>query len=345
MGGGASGGYNVALMIEPNDPSQNVPGASWQNLRLRADLLDRLRSFFRARNFLEVETPLLAADVVIDRGVEPFRTTTAADPHGPDTGESLWLQPSPEAAMKQLMAAGGEAIYQVTRSFRQGEQGRLHNREFTLVEWYRRGDTMDEGMATVSELCDELLGRGPAERVSYRDAFLRFAGIDPFVAETRELADLAKARSAAVPDSLGDHRDEWLDLLLVELVEPHLGLDRPTILYDYPASQAALARVRDGEPPLAERFELYVDAVELANGYHELTDADELRRRFRALNGERTAQGKPMLPEASGLLAAMDAGLPDCTGVALGFDRVVMLAVGANSIAQVMAIPSGDQRS
>jgi lysyl-tRNA synthetase class 2 len=335
----------VALMTEPRDPSQNVPGANWPHLRLRAELLDRLRSFFRSRGFLEVETPLLGADVVIDRNVEPFRTTSAADPRQPDVGPTFWLQPSPEAAMKRLMAAGAEAIYQVTRSFRQGEEGRLHSREFTIVEWYRRGDAMDQGIALVSELCDVLLERGPAERMSYRDAFVRFAEIDPHLAEVGALADLAKARCLAVPDALVDDRDEWLDLLLVELVEPHLGRERPTILHDYPASQAALAKVRVGEPPLAERFELYVDGIELANGYHELTDADELRRRFQLLNRERTDQGRAALPEASGLLAAMDAGLPDCTGVALGFDRVVMLAAGASSIAQVMAFPADDLRS
>ena len=328
------------LMTEPRDASDFTPTASWQNLRLRAALLDRLRSFFTARDFLEVETPLLAADVVLDRHIEPFRTTLSDDPRQADKGQTLWLQPSPEADMKRLMAAGAEAIFQVTRSFRQGEQGPLHNPEFTLVEWYRRSDAMPEGMTLLSDLCEALLERGPAERIGYREAFLRFAEIDPFTAEIEALADVAAARDPAPPAALGDDRDGWLDLVLVEQVEPHLGRDRPTILYDYPDSQAALAKVRQGDPPLAERFELYVDGVELANGYHELTDPDELRQRFQTLDRERTAKGKPALPEASRLLAAMDAGLPDCTGAALGFDRVVMLAAGATSIAEVMAFPT-----
>ena len=241
--------------------------------------------------------------------------------------------------MKRLMACGAEAIYQVTRSFRGGERGRLHNPEFTIVEWYRRDDSMADGMQFLSDLCDAMLDRGPAERLSYRQAFLRYAEIDPFTAEAAQLAGLATAAGVAAPAGLGDDHDGWLDLLRADLVEPHLGVDRPVILYDWPTSQAALAAVRDEDPPVAERFELYVGGIELANGYHELRDAAELRGRGELANEARRADGKPQLPEPARLLAAMEHGLPTCTGVALGFDRLVMLAAGADSIDQVMAFP------
>jgi lysyl-tRNA synthetase class 2 len=242
--------------------------------------------------------------------------------------------------MKRLLAAGAGAIFQITRSFRRGEMGPLHNREFTLVEWYRPGDSMAEGIQLLDELSRSLLGRGPAERMSYAEAFKRFLGTDPHHAECSELATLARQSGISAPVSLRpDDRDGWLDLLLVERVSHHLGIDQPTILYDYPASQAALARIRPGPPAVAERFELFVSGMELANGYHELLDADELRRRNVQANAQRKADGKPSLPEESRLLAAMEAGLPPSTGVALGFDRVVMLAAGATRLEEVMAFP------
>jgi lysyl-tRNA synthetase class 2 len=242
--------------------------------------------------------------------------------------------------MKRLLAAGGRAIYQVTRAFRQGERGPLHNPEFTIVEWYRAGDGMPEGIALLSELCDELLGRGPAERISYQEAFERYVEVDPHTADMKALISAAERHGIAAPASLReDDRDGWLDLLLVECVQPHLGLDRPAILYDYPAGQAALARVRPGHLPVAERFELFVSGVELANGYHELLRPEALRRRNARNNAQREADGKGALPAESRLLAAMEAGLPACTGVALGFDRLVMLAAGATRLEEVIAFP------
>jgi elongation factor P--(R)-beta-lysine ligase len=312
------------------------PTARWQALRLRDALLRRLRAFFHARDFIEVDTPLLSADVVVDRHLEPFAVDLACG----SSSRRLWLQTSPEFAMKRLMAAGGEAIFQVTHAFRQEEQGPLHNPEFTMVEWYRRGDGLEEGMRLLGELAEVLLGRGEAETMTSRAAFERYAGIDPHQVEVANLAAVARERSIAVPESLADDdRDAWLDLLLVELVEPHLGRPRPAIVYDYPASQAALACVRPGPPAVAERFELYVDGIELANGYHELLDAAVLRERNRENNRQRLAHGRGALPEESRLLAAMEAGLPKCAGVAMGFDRMVMLAAGAPRISEVLAFP------
>ena len=323
----------------PSD-SDFRPTADWYALRRRAELLARLRVFFSTRGFLEVETPLLSADTVVDRHLDPLVTKVAG------IDGTLYLQTSPEFAMKRLLAAGrGDenaptAMYQVARAFRDGEVGRLHNPEFTMIEWYRAGDSMADGMTLLSDLAETLLERGAAERITYAGAFQRHLGVDPHSATGEQLASVAKEHSVAVPGSLEmADRDGWLDLLLVECVAPKLGARQPVIVFDYPASQAALAKIRRDGVPVAERFELFVDGVELANGYHELTDADELLQRNRDVNRQRAADGKPELPEDSKLLAAMRIGLPDSTGVALGFDRLVMIALGAKSLAEVMAFP------
>jgi elongation factor P--(R)-beta-lysine ligase len=328
-----------------------LPTASMATLRLRAELLARVRQFFASRGFLEVETPILSADVTVDRHLDPISTVLADDPRQPDVGRRLWLQTSPEFGMKRLLAAGATAIYQITRAFRNGEVGPLHNPEFTMVEWYRTGDDMQAGMTLLSDFCQALLRTPAAEGVSYAEAFQKHVEINPHAAAVAQLAAVAKQRGINVPAGLGEDRDSWLNVLLAECVEPHLGQEKPTILYNYPASQAALAKVRSERLPpdatsaesstasVAERFELYVRGVELANGYHELLDAAELRRRNTAANAARMAHGKPALPEESRLLSAMEAGLPACTGVALGFDRLVMFAAGAKSLAEVVAFP------
>lgn len=329
--------------------SDFLPSANWERLRLRARLLASVREFFAGRGFLEVETPLLSADVVIDRHLDPIGVVLPDDARAPERGRRLWLQTSPEFAMKRLLAAGGEAIYQVTRAFRSGEQGRLHNPEFTMVEWYRRGHTPVAAMQLLSDLAEALLGLSPAEQITYAAAFAEYVGVDPHRSDAaaleRRATELAsrsagsrEAAAAGRQPPTGLDRDGWLDWLLTEYVEPHLGSSRPTILCDYPASQAALAQVA-GDPPVAQRFELYVRGIELANGYRELLDPGVLRARNAAANRQRAADGKPALPGESRLLAAMDHGLPESCGVALGFDRVVMLAAGASSLAEVMAFP------
>ncbi|MFV2070773.1 MAG: EF-P lysine aminoacylase EpmA [Pirellulales bacterium] len=326
-----------------DDQRENLsfaPTATWAVLRRRAELLERLRAFFRKQRFLEVETPLLAFGVVVDRYLEPFCVCGPSDEKDASRQPPRrWLQTSPEAAMKRLMAAGAEAIYQVTRSFRQGESGRLHNPEFTIVEWYRRGDSMAEAIERLSDLCQVMLDTEPAQRIRYRDAFLEHVGIDPLTAETGALAERATQFGMAATSGPPVERDRLLEFLMVERVEPNLGRPTPAILYDYPASQAALARVRPENPPVAERFELYVEGIELANGYHELTDAAEWEARREAINRARIADGKTALPPDPYFEAAMRHGLPPCSGVALGFDRLVMLAIGANCIADVMTFP------
>jgi len=328
--------YGLARVTDGND---YLPTANLEVLRLRAELLRRTRGFFDGRGFLEVETPLLSADTVVDRHLDPFGVEVGGCMSS--APRRYWLQTSPEFAMKRLLAAGAEAIYQITRAFRRDEQGPLHNPEFTIVEWYRVGDGLEEGMTLLGDLAETLFARGPAERLSYREAFRRHVGLDPHTAAAEQLTATAKGQGIDPPASLSPtDRDGWLDLLLVELVQPHLGRDRPTILHDYPASQAALAQLRDdGDTKVAERFELFVDSIELANGYHELTDAEELARRNRENNRLRELDGKEPLPVESRLLAAMRAGLPEATGAALGFDRVAMLAAGAKRLDQVIPFP------
>jgi len=311
------------------------PTASWESLRQRAELLRKVRRFFDERGFLEVETPLLSSGTVVDRHLEPF----SVNPAPPATPSRLWLQTSPEAHMKRLLAAGSGPIYQLARVFRREERGPWHNPEFTLLEWYQPGADMEAGMELTSELCETLLHLGPAEKLSYREAFLRHVGVDPHTASCEELLTAAARHGLQPPSLAPDDRDGWLDFLLIELVQAHLGVTRPTLLFDYPAGQAALARIRPDDPPVAERFELYVAGVELANGYNELPDADELRERVARTNAQRAADGKPPLPENSYLLAAMEHGLPPAVGVALGFDRLVMLALGAARIDEVIAFP------
>jgi lysyl-tRNA synthetase class 2 len=328
------------MMLHGNAPPADfLPTASPANLALRARLLRCLRDFFDSRGFLEVETPVLSVDTVVDRHLDPLAVLLFDDPREPQVGRTLWLQTSPEFGMKRLLAAGATAIYQVARVFRGGERGAWHNPEFTMVEWYRVDDGMQEGMQLLSDLAEHVFGCGAAERLSYRQAFHTCVGLDPLMTPIGKIEEAVLRCGVNPPAGMGDDRDAWLDLLLAECVQPHLGRDRPTILYDYPASQAALARVRDEDPPIAERFELFIRGVELANGYHELIDAGVLRQRNATANRQRASDGKYPLPEDSRLLAAMDRGLPPCTGVALGFDRLVMLAAGADDIAQVIAFP------
>jgi lysyl-tRNA synthetase class 2 len=300
-------------------------------LQRRGALLKKLREFFDGRDFVEVETPLVAQEVIPELHIEPRRTANGA-----------FLQASPELHMKRLLAAGAGAIFQVTRSFRAGERGQLHNPEFTIAEWYRVGDDMRAGIDLLDALTQTLLVQQPAARTSYAAAFERVLHICPHLATTEELSAAVRTTGVNVPANMDrSDRDEWLNLLLSTRVEPQLGRDRPEIIYHYPASQASLAKVirDDAGREVAERFELYYRGIELANGFHELSDAREQRRRFEAVNVTRTADGRPALPIPESLLSALEHGLPNCTGVALGFDRLVMLAVGAESIDDVIAFP------
>ncbi len=310
------------------------PGAQIDLLKRRSDLLRQLRRFFYDRQFVEVETPLLAQEVIPEQHIEPHRVSIA--------GGQKFLQASPELHMKRLVAAGMPAIFQVTRSFRSDEHGQLHNPEFTIVEWYRVGDDMQSGMQLLDELCHSILDTSRAERTTYADAFRKYAGLCPLTATVDELAARVSELDIEVANSFRcDDRDEWLNLLLSFCVEQNLGTIGPEILHDYPASQAALAKTANNAQGIevAKRFELYWKGVELANGYDELTDAIELRKRLDTVNNQRRADGKEALPLPESLLTAMESRLPACSGCALGFDRLVMLACGAKSISEVLAFP------
>ncbi len=322
----------------PNPPWQ--PGASAEALRARALLLAGIRRFFDEHDVLEVETPALSASATPDPALASF-STQYRGPLFPQ-GRTLYLHTSPEFPMKRLLAAGSGPIYQICKAFRDGEAGRLHNPEFTMLEWYRPGFDHHQLMTEVEQLVGPILGLTmPAERLEYRNVFLRHAGLDPYRASRADFLACAREHGIAAPPGMESesHPSVWCDLLLTHLVEPQLGRGRMTFLYDYPAEQAALARVRPGEPPLAERFELYVEGIELANGFHELGNRHEQAARFARQNEARAAQGLPVLPLDEHLLEALDAGFPDCAGVALGIDRLLMLKIGSRSIQDVLAFP------
>lgn len=318
------------------------PSADLSVLRLRAELLAQIRAFFAARGVLEVETPALSAAAITDPHLASFKTCYSGP--GSQHGRPLYLHTSPEFAMKRLLAAGSGCIYQIARVFRDGEAGSRHNPEFTLLEWYRVGFDHHRLMDEVAELVGMLLaGRlalAEPERLSYRQIFQHHLNLDPHRATVADLAACAETRNISIPTGMPlDDPDPWLDLLLTHCVEPRLGSGRLTFVHDYPASQAALARLRPDDPPVGERFELYINGIELANGFHELGDAVEQRHRFAQENAARRAAGLPVMPVDEHLLAALEFGLPDCAGVALGFDRLVMLATRKTSLAEVLAFP------
>ena len=312
------------------------PSAAFDVLRLRAALYARIRAFFAARGVLEVETPVLSLAGNTDPNIASFSLEFSGRTDG--APRTRWLRTSPEFALKRLLAAGLGDCYELGRVFRDGEAGGRHNPEFTMLEWYRVGWDHQRLVEEVAALVGEalaLVGRSATlERTSYRELYRRHLDLDPFEAPIAQLqAALGDVRID--PEGLG--RDDWLDLLLTHRIQPAFPDDRMLAVHDFPASQCALARIRDGEPPLAERFELYLGPLELANGYHELADAREQAGRFRADLARRADRGAPQPPMDAHLLAALDAGLPDCAGVALGVDRLLMAMLRAERIADVLA--------
>jgi lysyl-tRNA synthetase class 2 len=311
------------------------PTASIAALRQRARALRMSRDFFASRHVLEVETPAMVNAPVSDVNLG------SAIVNLPGRDAPLFLHTSPEYAMKRLLAAGSGDIYQICRVYRGAERGRQHNPEFTMLEWYRLGFTLEDLMREVADLARELLGNlnVPVEFLSYRDAVRRHAGFDPIDADIAELRRAAQDLGLAAAHAGDAGRDELLDLIVGARVGPALGAQGLTFMHRYPASQAALARLDAADSRVALRFELYHRGIELANGYHELASGAEQRARFAADQKSRASRGLPTYALDSHLLAALDAGLPDCAGVALGFDRLLMLAVGTTNIDDVLAFP------
>jgi lysyl-tRNA synthetase class 2 len=318
-----------------NDPSADWrPTATRERLVLRAALLARTRAFFASRRVLEVDTPALVNAAVTDRHIHSLAVDLS-------DGATVFVHTSPEYAMKRLLAAGMGDIYQICHVARGFEQSRMHNTEFTLLEWYRLGFDLNALMDEVEALVRALCPAHPAlqvtaQRLAYREVFARHTGLDPLDASVAQL--LAVVAPLGYRSAGG--RDELLDLIMGAVIGPALGHDCLTFIHGYPASQAALARLDPVDPRTAQRFELYGAGLELANGFHELAAADEQRARFAADLRERRERALPVHRMDERLLAALAAGLPDCAGVAVGFDRVLMLAAGAAHIEEVLPFPT-----
>jgi len=296
-------------------------------------VLAEVRAFFAERNVLEVETPLLSLAGTTDPNVESF---AVEDGEGP----VRFLPTSPEFAMKRLLSAGLGDIYQIARAFRRAESGRWHNPEFTLLEWYRRGIDHWRLMNEVELLFRSVLGEvivADTLRLSYRDAYGEAIGIDPHTADAETLAYRAGTFGLRPVGTL--ESPQWLDLLFSEVVARRFLPGRLTFVFDFPAEQASLARIRDGEPRVAERFEVFLGPMELGNGFHELTNADEQSKRFWEDTKRRSMAGQPPVEMDQRLIAALQAGMPQCAGVAIGLDRLLMARAGATHIDEVIAFP------
>ena len=314
------------------------PAASREVMQLRARMLSDIRAFFDQRGVLEVETPVLSSSCTTDPNISSFSTRYQQ--------QGLYLNTSPEYCMKRLLAAHGDAIYQVCKSFRDDELGPEHNPEFTMLEWYRPGFDMFELMHELADLVQMLasncaLNSDSVQKISYAEAYLQAAGINPHATSADECRSCAIKHDIEQPVGLEDDIDEWLDWLLTQLVIPTFQADGFTYIYDYPGSQAALAKLHENPDgyTVAARFELFYGETELANGFDELLDADEQRQRFEYENRLRMGAGlQPSMIDEK-LLKALEHGLPVCSGVALGLDRLLMLLTGADALDQILAFP------
>lgn len=333
----------------PQPHEFDLPSAAISTLQARSQLTHSIRQFFLSQGYWEVETPLLSSDVCVDLWLDPVAVPVGAGV------PPRYLQTSPEFAMKRLLVAGADSIFQFTKAVRSLERGPRHNPEFTMLEWYRVGDTDHDQMAFTESLvrqavlaagqtnhlipCARVLPVAPFTRMPYDRAFEHAVGTRVLRLSAFELRELADTLGVQVhsPETLD--RDAWLNLLLAERVEPWMATQGAMFLHDFPASQSALARVRDEDPPVAERFELYIGGVELCNGYHEITDADELRVRMERQAALRVREGLSVLPTQSHLERAMRGGYPASAGVALGYDRLLMWLWGCERIDDVIAFP------
>jgi len=318
----------------PNQPLQTL-------LKRRAQLMADVRLFFAERAVMEVDTPVLSQAAPTAPYLDSFETSFKAGTNL----QTRYLHTSPEFAMKRLLAAGSGPIYQIAKVFRNGELGRLHSAEFVMLEWYRPGFTLAMLMTEVDALMQYLADTKPAIKITYHQLFEDHLNVDCFACSDKTLQQLALDHLPALPHDWQADRDGWLEILMSEFIEPRLAdLDRPVMVYDFPASQAQLAKCSQSASGhrVAERFELYAGGMELANGYDELCDAAELRQRFERDNQQRQQHGKPVMPVDEHLLAAMQTGLPQCSGVALGLDRLLMLLTQQHTLEAVQSIGFAD---
>jgi len=307
------------------------PGASVKNLRTRAEILANIRQFFANNKVLEVETPLLARTTATDVYIQSLEISNPLN----NPAQTFYLQTSPEFAMKRLLGSGSGPIYQICKAFRQGETSKRHNPEFTMLEWYQPGYSMEDLMHEVEQLIDALLAYGPIQRLSYRELFQEHLDFDPHTISLESLKDIANRRFELGSDKLS--KTDYLQLLLGKCIEPAMPAN--CFIYDYPVDQCALAAIENDETgaSVAKRFELFCGGMEIANGYLELLDESEQRQRFETDRQKRKSLSLPEYPLDEKLLAALAHGIPPCAGVALGIDRLLMLATGATDIHEVLS--------
>lgn len=306
------------------------PSATIDTLKNRAEILRKIRAFFYQKNITEVETPLLCSTGVTDPYLDCMKVNF--------NQRVGYLQTSPEYAMKRLLAAGIGDCYQICKAFRCDESGQYHNPEFTMLEWYRLNFDHHQLMNDMDELLQLVLKCLPAKRISYQQLFLEYLNLDPHLASIEDLKKIAP-ELCSVLNNATDTKDDHLMLLLSHLIEPKIGFDRPCFIYDYPASQSSLSKIRDG---VAERFEVYIHGIELANGFHELQNANEQKKRFLQDNEKREQLNKFIMPLDERLSAALEQGLPNCAGVALGVDRLIMLALKQNTLQDVLSFSANN---
>lgn len=316
------------------------PAADIRQLRQRAALLAAIRQFFARRGVLEVETPLLCSATGTDPNLDFF----ASQFHQAPNSRTLFLQTSPEFAMKRLLAAGSGSIYQICKAFRNGEAGRFHNPEFTMLEWYRVGYTLPRLMDEVAELLLSLLGPElPVLRTGYQPLFQQRTGLDPLVFDRQAYRHYAVGRNLPEAEELcGEDHAMWLDFLFSHCVQNQMPEDTLCLVYGYPAIQSSLARLHPDDVRVAERFEVFFNGLELGNGFFELCDADEQEVRFDREIAHRRRHGLPPVAKDQAFLAALKSGLPECSGVAIGLDRLLMIISGCDAIAQTLAFPIGN---
>ena len=313
------------------------PTASIEQLRQRAKLLSQIRQFFAERDVLEVDTPAMSHATVTDIHLHTFQTEFVGP--GYADGSKLYFMTSPEFHMKRLLAAGSGCIYQINKAFRNEENGRYHNPEFTMLEWYRVGFNHHDLMDEMNKLLQLVLGCGEAERMTYQQAFINVLGVCPLDSSMDELKVVAGSLGLGDIAEPEEDRDTLLQLLFSIGVEGEIGQQTPAFVYDFPASQAALAKISPDDVRVADRFEVYFKGIELANGFHELDNPKEQLKRFESDNVKRIGMGLAPQPIDHHLIAALESGLPECAGVALGIDRLIMLAIGCDHIDQVTAFP------
>lgn len=315
------------------------PTLTWQNAQKRAQILQQIRQFFSERNVIEVETPALSQGTVTDVHLDALscRYDFLSDSAAGQSTE-LYLQTSPEFHMKRLLASGYGCIYQIAKAFRHEEAGRFHNPEFTMLEWYRVGFDHFDLMNEVAELLTAVLECGQPHQITYQNLFVTQLGLDPLTADREQLLTIIR-QANKLSDWLITEQDNdiLLQFIFSEIIEANIGIEVPYFVYNFPKSQASLAKICPNDERVAQRFECYYQGVELVNGFNELTDAKNQLERFQDDNNKRTGLGLPKKPIEKQFMSALDEGLPQCAGVALGVDRLIMLALKAKHINEVIS--------